>query len=106
MPGIVFGARNKLRPEGPFLDLIRKFRDDLNACDLLTIVGYSFRDHHVNHYLGGWLNADHSRRVRIISPQWPGTAREWSPSPPGFIQYLQQVPGRVQFIPATAKEAL
>ncbi len=67
-PAVVFGQRNKLTAEGLFLDLLRSFRDGLAGADRLTVVGYSFRDPHINEYLSQWLNEDEGRRIRVINP--------------------------------------
>ena len=67
-PAVVFGQRNKLTAEGPFLDLLRSFRNGLNDADRLTVIGYSFRDSHINEYLSQWLNEDQGRCMRVIDP--------------------------------------
>ena len=54
-PAIIFGQRNKLTAEGPFPDLFLAFRDELCKTEKLTIIGYSFRDFHVNHMIIKWL---------------------------------------------------
>lgn len=67
-PAVVFGQRNKLTAEGPFLDLLRAFRDGLAEADRLTVIGYSFRDPHINEYLTQWLNESEGHRIRVIDP--------------------------------------
>lgn len=67
-PGLIFGLGNKLRPEGPFLDLLRQFAADLHGAQVLTVIGYSFRDEHINHQISIWLNGGASRRLRVIDP--------------------------------------
>jgi hypothetical protein len=67
-PEVIFGQRNKLTAEGPFLDLLRLFRQELEAADRLTVVGYSFRDPHINEYVSQWLNQGQQRRLRIVDP--------------------------------------
>lgn len=69
-PAVVFGQRNKLTAEGPFLDLLRAFQHELSRSDILTVVGYSFRDDHVNEYISQWLNQSRERKMRIINPQF------------------------------------
>jgi hypothetical protein len=69
-PAVIFGQRNKLTAEGPFLDLLRAFQQELSRSSLLTVVGYSFRDDHVNEYISQWLNQSKERRLRVISPQF------------------------------------
>lgn len=65
-PAVIFGQRNKLTAEGPFLDILRSFRDELEVSDVLTVVGYSFADDHVNEYISRWLNGDVHRKIQIV----------------------------------------
>jgi hypothetical protein len=69
-PAVVFGQRNKLTAEGPFLDLLRAFNISLLQSSRLTVVGYSFRDEHVNEYISQWINRDTSNTLRIIDPSF------------------------------------
>jgi len=69
-PAVVFGHRNKLTAEGPFLDLLRAFRRELEKAELLTIVGYSFGDPHINVFIANWLNGLVSRKIRIVNPDF------------------------------------
>jgi len=55
-PAVIFGQRNKLTAEGPFLDLLRQFQNELEHSTVLTVIGYSLRDLHVNTYISKWLN--------------------------------------------------
>jgi hypothetical protein len=64
--GVIFGGRNKLTAEGPFLDLLAKFKNALEEHSRLLVVGYSFRDPHVNHCVTRWLHGDASRSVTIV----------------------------------------
>jgi hypothetical protein len=66
LPAVVFGGRSKLRADGPFLDLFAAFRRELASTDDLVIVGYSFRDEHINEYIGNWLSGSESRTITII----------------------------------------
>jgi hypothetical protein len=74
---VLFGGRNKLTAEGPFLDLLMRFRDDLFAKNSLVVIGYSFRDPHVNHYILRWLNASRYRRMCIVDA--PRVSKEQHP---------------------------
>jgi hypothetical protein len=69
-PAVIFGQRNKLTAEGPFLDLLRAFQQELSHSTLLTVVGYSFRDDHVNEYISQWLNQSKEHRLRVINPRF------------------------------------
>jgi NAD-dependent SIR2 family protein deacetylase len=83
-PGVIFGQRNKLTAEGPFLDLLRAFQQELSRSDILTVVGYSFRDDHVNEYMSQWLNQSRERKMRIINPHFD---RNPSPYAEQLVRY-------------------
>lgn len=67
-PAVVFGGKNKLTAKGPFLSLIRSFEKQLENTEILTAIGYSFRDDHVNEFITKWFNGNVSRKIRIINP--------------------------------------
>ena len=99
---MMFGQRNKLTAEGPFLDALRTFRQELGSATTLTIIGYSFRDDHINQYIAAWFNVDSDHRIRIVN------GPDFLTSPVKFAQDLASaIPSRrVEVIPLTAKEAL
>jgi hypothetical protein len=66
---LIFGAGNKLRVEGPYLDLLLAFREQLGRSSQLEVCGYSFRDAHINHLLLRWLIQDDTRKIQIFDPQ-------------------------------------
>jgi SIR2-like domain len=68
---LVFGERNKLTAEGPFLDLLAQFRQELERADRLVVVGYSFRDAHINEMIRRWVNGNTTRQVVVIDPEFP-----------------------------------
>lgn len=67
-PAIVFGEAGKLRSEGPFLELLLAWSAELARANHLLVVGYSFRDVHVNEVIARWFNADANRRIVILDP--------------------------------------
>lgn len=67
-PALVFGARGKLTPDGPFLAMLREFDAFLSSADHLVVVGYSFRDEHINVAVRRWLNHDNDVRLTVIDP--------------------------------------
>lgn len=67
-PAVLFGGKNKLTAKGPFLSLLRSFEKQLEYSEVLTVIGYSFRDEHVNEFITKWLNGNISRKMRIINP--------------------------------------
>jgi hypothetical protein len=75
-PSFVFGAGNKLRVEGPFLDLLLAAREQLNAADDIIVIGYSFRDRHVNHLLLSWVQDGHPGRIIVADPKLDGATIE------------------------------
>ncbi|MDZ7734560.1 MAG: SIR2 family protein [Acidimicrobiia bacterium] len=75
-PAVIFGQGNKLTAEGPYLDLLAQFRDDLRSVSHLLVLGYSFRDDHVNEIIRRWL-APPKRRMRAVGV---------GPMPDGFTR--------------------
>jgi len=63
---VIFGAGNKLRADGPYLALLREFDAALEETDVLLVVGYSFRDDHVNTMLTSWMNTKEEKRMVIL----------------------------------------
>ncbi|GAB3633478.1 hypothetical protein GCM10027421_28310 [Microbacterium shaanxiense] len=64
----IFGAGNKLRADGPWPALFRKLGDLLDNAEVLVVVGYSFRDAHVNESLLRWMGSDSRRRILNVDP--------------------------------------
>jgi len=99
-PAVIFGQRNKLTAEGPFLDLLRAFKGELARSTTVTAIGYSFRDAHINEYLLQWLNADPCHRLRII-------ARNFDSNHAPFAMTLRRYArDRLEIISAKASEGL
>lgn len=63
---VIFGAGNKLKANGPYLDLLLAFRDELTRSSELEIFGYSFRDAHINHIILTWLSQNPSSKIHVI----------------------------------------
>ncbi len=70
-PVVVFGQRGKLRAEGPFLSLLAELENALVAAQQLVVIGYSFRDDHVNELIRRWSAEDISRTMLVVDPCWP-----------------------------------
>jgi hypothetical protein len=77
-PAVIFGQRNKLTTEGPFLEMLRAFQRELSQASRLTVVGYSFRDAHINEYISQWLNAGPNHILRIIDPGFEKSTVEYA----------------------------
>ena len=67
-PALIFGAGNKLKVEGPYLDLLLSFRNQLNVSNHLDVYGYSFRDAHVNHLILSWLSQNDEGSIDVVDP--------------------------------------
>ncbi|MCW2996314.1 MAG: hypothetical protein JWQ18_3809 [Conexibacter sp.] len=70
-PALVFGHGTKLKAEGPFLSLLAEFEAQLAQSQELVVVGYSFRDDHVNEVVRRWLNESDTNKVCVIDPWFP-----------------------------------
>jgi hypothetical protein len=70
-PAVIFGNRGKLQAEGPFLALLAEFEKLLTMTRRLVVIGYSFRDRHINEVIARWLNDDVSREIIAVDPGWP-----------------------------------
>ena len=88
-PALVFGTRGKLRAEGPFLAMLRAFDDFLSSADRLLVVGYSFRDEHINTAIRRWINLGPNRRLAVIDPNYDAPLLR-NRSNPTFAQELTQ----------------
>ncbi len=111
-PALVFGSRNKLRPDGPFLSLLNEFEDKLSEADQLIVVGYSFRDEHINEIVRRWTRDDKARTLVLIDPD-----PQEVPNGRGFREELirrlnpytyrsdEQLPRRIEIREETAAEA-
>jgi hypothetical protein len=66
-PAIIFGQGNKLTAKGPYLRLFRMFQQRLELTEHLVVMGYSFRDPHINESIAQWMNGSDRRRVTIVS---------------------------------------
>ena len=100
-PAVIFGGKNKLTAKGPFLSLLRSFEQRLLNSEMLSIIGYSFRDEHVNEFITNWFNGNVARTIRIINPN-PFTVENVF-SQPHFRDLLKN---RVQIIQDKASNAI
>lgn len=75
---VVFGQRGKLRSDGPFLGMLSGFGHWLRDTQNLVIVGYSFRDDHINELIRRWLNRTERASLTIINPSMTeDVTRRW-----------------------------
>lgn len=65
-----------MRPEGPYTALLVAFEAALMASPNLVVIGYSFRDTHVNAVLERWYTADpNGRGLFVVDPGFPSRPR-------------------------------
>ncbi len=74
-PAVVFGEAGKLRSDGPFLELLLEWATALREANRLLIIGYSFRDDHINEVIARWFVSDEDRRIVVLSPSRPAGKR-------------------------------
>jgi hypothetical protein len=98
-PGIIFGAGNKLRPRGPYLDLYSECRSALfdSGVKRLIVIGYGFGDDHVNELLRRWVARPYPEGRLLRLSTYPTAAvplvvSQWFQFAPNVE--LQVVPGR------------
>ena len=68
-PAVVFGEAGKLRSEGPYLELLLTWANALKEAENLLVIGYSFRDDHVNEFISRWFNDDPAHRIVVVDPE-------------------------------------
>ncbi len=86
-PGIIFGAGNKLRHYGPYLDLYREFKVKLSMARHVITLGFGFNDPHITDALRLWAgerlpgNIDEKKTLTIClgpnSNVIPEPVRSW-----------------------------
>ena len=100
-PGVIFGAGNKLTAKGPFLELFRTFKQRLEACDELIVIGYSFRDDHINELIYSWLNRKKKSKIVIVTRE----NANFSPNE-NWLEFCQKTTGRCEVLNIGAKKAI
>jgi NAD-dependent SIR2 family protein deacetylase len=98
-PEVIFGRRNKLTAKGPFLELLRAFEEKLKEADRLTIIGYSFRDEHINEQIRKWI-INPNRLIRIINKDC------FSSTDIKFARSLVGIKERVEVLSMCAKDGI
>ncbi len=84
---LVFGQRGKLRSNGPFLAMLHEFDSFLSSTEHLAVVGYSFRDDHINAVIRRWFDQRSQPRLTIIDPAIDASQR-YNRSRTNFLQEL------------------
>ena len=66
---IIFGGQSeKLVPYGPFLHLRHQFHQFLQGSSYLLVIGYSFRDLHLNALIRSWIATRQNGKIIIVDP--------------------------------------
>jgi hypothetical protein len=65
-PLLIFGTDVKLQAVDPFLTLLYRFQQTLNASNILVVVGYSFGDTHINAMIFEALQRDPQMRCIVM----------------------------------------
>lgn len=102
-PAVIFGQSNKLTAEGPFLDLLRSFKMELEKANELFVIGYSFRDIHINEYISQWLNHDKTNTMKIVDPYFETNKSKYVNKLREFKYYNSE---RIEVIQSEASKAL
>lgn len=74
-PALIFGQSQKLSAEFPYFETFLAFREALSVSISCLVIGYSFRDAHVNALLRSWFTTQRARELAIIEPYWNGAVR-------------------------------
>lgn len=86
---LVFGQGAKLRSNGPFLAMLLEFDKFLERTDQLVVVGYSFRDDHINAAIRRWFNKRREPRMVVINPDIDNWAADYSEAPLFYNELLE-----------------
>jgi hypothetical protein len=105
-PRIVIGDRDKLGSGGSTLPLLVGFAQALEAGSRLVVVGYSFRDDHVNSLIYEWLDADAGRTLTVLDPSWPHTDDGWDPRLELTRKLNEARPARIAVVRAGTADGL
>jgi hypothetical protein len=101
-PAVIFGQRNKLTAEGPFLKMFSVFQNQLAEADELIVIGYSFRDIHINESIADWFNYGSARKITVVDPN-----QQWAKQSDFAGKLgLASSGGRVRYIAQTAAQAI
>lgn len=99
-PALIFGQKNKLTAKGPFLELFRLFQEKIEQAELLTVIGYSFRDEHINEVISNWINYKSSRKIRIIN------GKSFNENEVNFTNQLLRLKDRLEVIKEDASDGI
>ena len=95
IPFILFGKREKLQADGPFLNLLSEFHREVVGATNILIAGYSFRDHHVNTEIYRWMEINPHGQLTIVDPTFPANGSFYNSNDDRyeFIKHIQVAKG-------------
>jgi len=96
-PWLIFGTAHKLSAREPFLTLAYHFSQRVLKAKVLSTVGYSFGDEHVNQIIEQGMKKNSSLRIIVVSPDAKQRIQE--------VRFLDRNP-RVFEISADAESAM
>jgi len=100
-PAIVFGRGNKLTAKGPYLDMLRVLEAEMDASETITVIGYSFRDEHINEFISQWINSKPNKKLRVIN------GPDFQHTDVSYAQQILRLPDdRREIIPVTASKGI
>lgn len=88
----------------PWKSLFKYFVDTLQQSDLLIVIGYSFRDEHINRLVLESLVSESQLKIVIVNPESQGKLTESDPSAKRFFENLPEA--RFEYISSCWPEAL
>ncbi len=115
-PLIIFGSYTKMLSFDPFLFLLSKFREMLEAATVFVVIGYSFHDKYINNLLIQQLsrntNEDIPKKLLVVGPSYKGKTESQfadelkniqdSKSINDIINFKQISPDRIKLVAKTA----
>ncbi len=102
-PAIILKRGNKLSVDEPYPELVNLFISELDNAQRLTVIGYSFRDDHINTLIGRWFETNPDKQIQIIDPGFDNENNEFTRQ---IFYRMQDAPNRINIIRDGAENAL
>lgn len=64
---VIFGTKPRMEEAGIYRELMSSFSESLAKAEVCIVVGFSFRDQHINRIFNVALEQNHSLRLLIVS---------------------------------------
>jgi hypothetical protein len=101
-PTIILKRGNKLSTDEPYPELINHFIQELQLTNTLTIIGYSFRDEHINTIIGRWYDTG-EKKIQIVDPGFSSNIEGFKDT---LFWQTQEKGGNIKLIQEPADKAL